>query len=131
MAADDQLGPQQRSDDSATEPIVQYILVRTDLKWGTGATIAQACHASSASIYKTLNNPSTIKYLSDLENMHKIILKADKLDDILNVETRLKEANIPYHLWIEQPENVASSLAVSPQPKNLVQAIFRHLKLFK
>lgn len=117
--------------DDSSEPIVQYILVRTDLKWGTGATIAQACHASSASIYKTLNHPSTIKYLSDLENMHKVVLKADKLDDLLEVEGRLKEANIPYHLWLERPENVASSLAVSPQPKNLVQAIFKHLKLFR
>lgn len=117
--------------DDSLEPIVQYILVRTDLKWSTGATIAQACHASSASIYKTLNNPSTIKYLSDLENMHKIVLKADKLDDLLEVESRLKEANIAYHLWLEKPENVASSLAASPQPKNLVQTIFKHLKLFR
>lgn len=131
MASEERHETTQNVDDTIVGPIVQYILIRTDLKWGTGAMIAQACHASSASIYKTLNNPSTVRYLSDLENMHKIILKADKLDDLLHVESKLKEANIGYHLWVEKPENVTSSLAVSPQPKNLVHTIFKHFKLLR
>lgn len=113
------------------ELIVQYILVRNDLNWGTGALIAQACHASVASISNSMNSPYTKSYLSDLENMHKIILKADKVEDLLNTEKKLKESNIAHHLWIERPEGLASCLAVSPQPKSLVQSIFKHLKLFR
>lgn len=119
------------NDNSNIDMIVQYVLVRTDLNWSTGALIAQACHASTASIASTLDHQATKDYLNDLGNMHKIILKADRLEDLTKVETKLKEAKIEHHLWIEKPENFATCLAVSPQPKSLVQAIFKHLKLFK
>lgn len=113
------------------EPIVQYILVRNDLNWNKGAMIAQSCHASVAVIANTLTSLSTRLYLDDLENMHKVVLKADKVGDLEQIENKLKEANIAHHVWIEKPENIATCLAVSPQPKSLVQAFFKHLKLLK
>lgn len=124
-------GSQQKDDNNEPDPIIQYILVRTDLDWGTGPMIAQACHASIAAIASTLSERTTKDYLANLESMHKVILKADKLDDITKVEQKLKEANIAHHVWIEKPENVISCLAVSPQRKPLVQAIFKHLKLLR
>lgn len=117
--------------DDIKESIVQYILVRKDLNWTTGALIAQACHASIASISNSHNSPHTKSYLDHLENMHKIILRADNVEDLMDVEKKLKEMNISHYLWIEKPENIPSCLAVSPQPKSLVQSIFKHLKLFK
>lgn len=111
--------------------IVQYIVVRTDLGWTTGAIIAQACHASVAAIVTSLESQNTKSYLKDLDNMHKVVLKAEKVDDLDKIECELKRSQISYHLWIEKPENVATCLAISPQPKALVQAIFRHLKLLK
>lgn len=117
--------------DTSSEPIVQYIVVRTDLNWSQGAVIAQACHASVASIARTLESPVTKKYLDNLGNMHKVILKADKLDDLNRAEAKLKEANIACHMWMEMPENIPTCLACSPQPKPLVQSIFRHLKLLR
>ena len=58
--------------------IVQYILVRSDLcktlGWPVGALVAQACHASTAAIHMFYDHEDTKKYLSDLDNMHKIIL---------------------------------------------------------
>lgn len=117
--------------DKTDGPIVQYILIRTDLNWNTGAMIAQACHASVASITKTFDTQSTSGYVKDLENMHKVVLRADKLEDLIKTESRLKEANVAHHLWIEQPENVPTCLAVSPQPKHLIQSIFKHFKLLK
>lgn len=118
-------------DTGASDTIVQYIVLRTDLAWGTGAMIAQACHASTASIARTIDSQSTKSYLVDLENMHKIVLKADKIDDLTRVQQKLTAANIPHHLWIEKPEEIATCLAVSPQPKSRVHAIFRHLKLLR
>lgn len=114
-----------------SSPLVQYILVRTDLNWGTGALIAQACHASVASIANTFSNPHTANYLRDLDNMHKVILQATKEQDLLKVAGYLKEANIDHHLWIEKPENVISCLAVSPQPKHSIVGFFRHFKLLR
>lgn len=111
--------------------LVQYILVRTDLNWTTGALIAQACHASVASIVSTFDKQHTKGYLDDLANMHKVILQATKEQDLHKLAGQLAEANIDHHLWFEKPENVATCLAVSPQPKLLVQTFFRHFKLLR
>lgn len=123
--------PAASGENQSEEPIVQYIVVRTDLNWGQGATIAQACHASIAAIANTLGDKTTKEYLANLESMHKVVLKAVKLEDITKAEAKLKEANIAHHLWVEQPENVVSCLACSPQRKSLVQSIFKHLKLLR
>lgn len=117
--------------DKPVEPIVQYIVVRTDLNWSTGALIAQACHASVAAITTTYDLPNTKTYLGDLDNMHKIILKAEKVEQLTDIKTNLDKINVPNRLWIEMPENIPSCLAVSPQPKSLVQSFFKHLKLLK
>lgn len=93
--------------------------------------IAQACHASIASITRNLESPATKKYLGDLTNMHKVVLRAETVEDLTKTESSLQEANIPCHMWIEQPENIPTCLACSPQPKALVQGIFRHLKLLR
>lgn len=119
------------AEQKSSDTIVQYILVRTDLKWTTGALIAQACHASVATIKETIDMPSTRAYLDDLDNMHKVILKTESLDEMMDVQIKLNESKIEHRLWIEKPENVATCLACSPQPKSLVQSIFKHLKLFR
>ena len=55
-------------------PVVQYIVVRKDLAWPAGALIAQACHAATAVIHQFYDHKDTKDYLSDLDNMHKIVL---------------------------------------------------------
>jgi len=59
----------------ASIPIVQYIVVRKDLAWPTGALIAQACHASMAAVHQFYDHSDTKEYLKDLSNMHKIVLQ--------------------------------------------------------
>ena len=59
--------------------IIQYVIVRGDLlktmQWPVGAVIAQTCHASAAAIHLFYNDEYTQKYLSDLDNMHKVVLE--------------------------------------------------------
>ena len=57
--------------------LVQYIAIRGDLvdKWPLGAIIAQACHASSAALHVFSDDISTRQYLSDLDHMHKVVLR--------------------------------------------------------
>ena len=57
--------------------LVQYIAVRGDLveKWPLGAIMAQACHAATAVMHLFRDDPNTVQYLSDLDRMHKVILK--------------------------------------------------------
>ena len=57
--------------------LVQYVAVRGDLvkEWPLGAIVAQACHASTAVMHMFRDDPYTVEYLSDLDRMHKIVLK--------------------------------------------------------
>ena len=62
-------------------PIVQYILIRSDLstilKWPTGAVIAQACHACTATTHLFHDDVHTKSYVKDLDRMHKVILEVN------------------------------------------------------
>jgi peptidyl-tRNA hydrolase len=116
--------------------IVQYILLRRDLKkmknYNDGAIIAQACHASTAIIYKTINDELTKIYFNDLDRMHKIILGIDGGENELNqLNCLLKENSIEHYLWIEQPENIPTAIAVKPYYKKDIEQFFSKYKLYR
>uniref|UniRef100_A0A1B0C401 peptidyl-tRNA hydrolase n=1 Tax=Glossina palpalis gambiensis TaxID=67801 RepID=A0A1B0C401_9MUSC len=113
--------------------IVQYIIVRSDLKtilnWPLGAVIAQCCHAATAVLRLFADDEQTIQYLEDLDNMHKVILEAKNDTVLLKLAEKLKEGDIKHKLWIEQPENIPTCLAIKPYAKENVQQYVKHLKL--
>ncbi|XP_071499445.1 putative peptidyl-tRNA hydrolase PTRHD1 [Diadema antillarum] len=115
--------------------LVQYIVVRGDLltalKWPTGAVIAQACHACTAVMHLFRDDDNVLKYTADLDNMHKVILEAKSEEDVKNLSEKLTEHSVDHKLWIEQPENFATCLAVKPYPKEEVQKYFKKFKLYK
>jgi len=116
--------------------IVQYILLRRDLKkmknYNDGAIIAQACHASTAILYKTINDDLTKKYFNDLDRMNKIILSVDGGENELNeLSCLLKQNSIEHHCWIEQPENIPTAIAVKPYYKKDIEQFFSKYKLYR
>lgn len=115
--------------------LVQYVIVRSDLcnslKWPVGALLAQACHATTSVIHMFYNHEDTQNYLADLDNMHKIVLSVPTEEDLKSLAEKLKEADVDHKLWIEQPENFPTCLAVRPYAKDQVQKYFKKLKLFK
>lgn len=116
--------------------IVQYIVLRRDLKkmknYNDGAIIAQACHASSAIIYKTIDDTLTKEYLSDLDRMHKVVLGIDGNETELNELSQvLKQNSIEHYLWVEQPENMPTAIAVKPYYKKDVEHFFSKYKLYR
>lgn len=115
--------------------IVQYVLVRSDLckslNWPVGALLAQACHATTAVIHLFYEHEDTQKYLKDLDNMHKIVLGVANEEDLQKMHHKLTENGVDHKLWIEQPENFPTCLALRPYPKDQVQKYFKKLKLFK
>jgi peptidyl-tRNA hydrolase len=89
--------------------IVQYILVRKDLKgsgWTKGAIIAQACHASVAAVWENRTDEITQTYVSALGSMHKVVVGAESEADFLETERRLTEAGVAHHCWLEEPDHV-------------------------
>ncbi|GAA6098987.1 putative peptidyl-tRNA hydrolase PTRHD1 [Tachysurus ichikawai] len=119
----------------ASKRLVQYVVVRSDLihalSWPLGAVITQACHAATAAIHVNYSDPDTQEYLSDLDNMHKVVLQAADEASLTHLSTTLSEKGIAHKLWTEQPENLATCLALKPYPKDTVQPFLRKFKLFK
>ena len=67
---------------------------------------------------RVISDDHTQKYLSDLDNMHKVVLETGP-DDLTKISDKLKEAGVDHKLWIEQPENFPTCLAVKPYPKEV------------
>lgn len=121
---------------SASNPLVQYILLRRDLKkmknYNDGAIIAQACHASNAILYRTINDSLSQMYFQDLDRMHKIILGIDGNEkELIELSELLKQNTIEHYLWIEQPENIPTAIAVKPYWKKDVEQYFSKYKLYR
>ena len=51
--------------------------------------------------------------------MHKVVLEAPGESELLKVSEKLKENGVDFKLWIEQPENFPTCLAVKPYPKEV------------
>ena len=113
------------------DPIVQYIAMRSDLKWPKGALIAQCCHSSIAAIHLNYTDEQTQDYLTKLDSMHKIVVSVLNETDLLALSNQLKENEIKHKLWTEQPENYATCLATKPYNKSLIEKFFKAFKLFK
>ena len=64
--------------------------------------------------------------MSDLDNMHKVVLEAPGESDLIKMSEKLKENGVDFKLWIEQPENFPTCLAVKPYPKE----VFNMIKTF-
>ncbi|XP_013408818.1 putative peptidyl-tRNA hydrolase PTRHD1 [Lingula anatina] len=111
--------------------LVQYVLIRSDLKWPTGALIAQACHACTAVMHLFREDPNVKSYTEDYTRMHKVVLEAKDEESLTKVSESLTSDNKDFHLWIEQPENIPTCIATKPYHKEEIQTYFKKFKLFK
>lgn len=121
---------------ASVKVLVQYILLRRDMKkmknYNDGAIIAQACHASSAILFKTMDNELTKAYLQDTDRMHKIILSVEGGEnEMIEFSRLLKENSVEHYLWLEQPENIPTAIAVKPYYKQDIEQFFSKLKLYR
>ncbi|WWC69880.1 uncharacterized protein I206_103823 [Kwoniella pini CBS 10737] len=123
--------------------LVMQIIIRRDLltvhKWPIGPLLAQSAHASTAVLHKYKDHPDVQKYLEGedgrgWEGMRKVVLEVQDENALRSVISKIDEMSntIPYHLWIEQPENIPTALALIPnkRPKQLKKILDEHCKLF-
>ena len=111
--------------------IVQYVVVRKDLKWPAGALIAQACHASTAAIWASRDAAATRAYLDDADNMHKIVLAAESATALDDLAVALGTAAIAHKRWVERPDDVVTCVASAPYRRDLLAPFFRAFKLLR
>ncbi|EPQ55174.1 peptidyl-tRNA hydrolase II [Gloeophyllum trabeum ATCC 11539] len=101
-------------------PQVMQIVVRRDLLdaegWGFGPLMAQVAHATAAVLHETRDRPETVEYLENLKEMRKAVLQTANEDSLTKLATLLSSSTppVPHHLWVEQPENVPTCLALAP-----------------
>ena len=115
--------------------LVQYIVLRGDLhrqlQWPIGALVAQGCHACTAVAAMFRDDPNMVQYLSDINNMHKVVLEAKDEESLQKLSKILTENQIDFKLWIEQPENYSTCLVTKPYKKADIQRFFKSFKLLK
>jgi Peptidyl-tRNA hydrolase PTH2 len=115
-------------------PIVQYIVLRRDLDWPTGAMAAQAAHASLAAVAEGLQHQHapTQAYISpsNLPHMTKYVYGVDSLPELEAVRDAWKEFGESYYWWVEQPENEPSAFATWPVERtNQASKLIKNMKL--
>ncbi|KAM6407336.1 putative peptidyl-tRNA hydrolase PTRHD1 [Pluvialis apricaria] len=117
----------------AAAALVQYVVLRGDLvrpprSWPLGAVVAQGCHAALAAAHAHRQHPDTRAYLELGGAMRTVVLEAPDEAALTALAETLKQHSIDHEVWTEQPENVATCLALRPYPKDQVH---QHLKKFK
>ncbi|KAN0026956.1 hypothetical protein ACTFIU_009634 [Dictyostelium citrinum] len=113
----------------------QVLVIRTDLGMTKGKIIAQCCHASLGARQKALKD--TKKVLRQWENFGcaKITLKANSKEELVELRNKAKEHGVVSYLVLDSghtqiPSGSATVLAVGPAPKDAVDAVTKHLKLY-
>ncbi|XP_055609453.1 putative peptidyl-tRNA hydrolase PTRHD1 isoform X2 [Uranotaenia lowii] len=116
---------------SAAARLVQYVVVNGEIAktWPKGALVAQCCHAVAAVSHLYAQDPETVEYFQDLDNMHKVVLEAPDTAKLLALGEVLQQNDIKHKVWIEQPENLATCIAFKPYRKEDVQKYVKKFKL--
>ncbi|CAD6591192.1 MAG: hypothetical protein TREMPRED_006015, partial [Tremellales sp. Tagirdzhanova-0007] len=111
---------------AAAKLTMQIILPRDlNLKdgWPIGSMMVQAAHAATAVLHLHADHRDVQSYLKNWGQMRKAIFEITNQSLLLELASRLDKLTpkIPYHLWIEQPEGIATALALVPntRPKEL------------
>lgn len=60
-----------------------------------------------------------------------LFLQAKDEDSLRKLSETLTAENVDHKLWIEQPENIPTCVAVKPYRKDSVQNYFKTFKLFR
>ena len=120
--------------------LVQYVVVRSDLaaSWPLGAVVAQACHACVAALAQASEAggapaaaAAAYTDAAALPSMHKIVLGTEGAESLAALAARLRAHAVSHHVWVEQPEGVATCLASAPAPKSELAPHFAGLRLLK
>ncbi|GHJ86668.1 hypothetical protein NliqN6_3070 [Naganishia liquefaciens] len=103
--------------------LTMQIIIRRDLldveKWPIGPLIAQGSHAATAIMHLQRENQAMKDYTADWKHMRKAILQTPDEETIRSLSNALTNATPPieHHLWIEEPENEPTALAILPNKR--------------
>ena len=112
----------------------QVILIRTDLKMGTGKKCAQSCHASisSADLVRIRNKEDWKKWKNT--GQKKVILRVSGMEELKEIVLKLEINNIPYFLirdagLTQLAPGTTTALGIGPAVSESLDKITGDLKL--
>ncbi|EOD14912.1 hypothetical protein EMIHUDRAFT_197562 [Emiliania huxleyi CCMP1516] len=124
-------------DAAGEDTLVQFIILRRDLlktmEWPVGSVVAQACHASLAVIWENRADASVAAYLSpeNIASMHKVTKEVKGEPQLLTLAEKLRAEGVVHKLWVEQPENIPTAIALKPYPRSEVAPLLKKYQLFR
>ena len=112
----------------------QVIIVRTDLKMGTGKKCAQSCHASisASNIVRTQNKAIWKNWINS--GQKKIVLKVSGMEELSKIVLSLDKSKIPYFLvkdagLTQLSPGTTTALGIGPAPSKDLDGVTGTLKL--
>jgi PTH2 family peptidyl-tRNA hydrolase len=112
----------------------QVVVVRKDLRMGTGKVAAQVAHASVAGAEQVMSsNPSWfMKWFNS--GQAKIVVKVHSLEDLYNIKRKAKSLALPVVQVQDRgltqiDEGTITCLGIGPAPSSLIDRITKDLKL--
>ncbi len=112
----------------------QVILLRTDLKMGTGKKCAQSCHASlSAADLVRVKEKAVWKQWKDM-GQKKIVLKINNLDELHDIIIQLEKEKILFFIvqdagLTQLPPGTTTAVGIGPVISDKIDKITGDLKL--
>lgn len=116
------------------EEYKQVILIRTDLKMGTGKKCAQACHASvSASDLIRIRDKKIWKNWKQT-GQKKVVIKINSLEMLRDILIKLEKSKIPYFVvkdagLTQLSPGTTTALGIGPALSKEIDKITGDLKL--
>ncbi|MFX0040464.1 MAG: peptidyl-tRNA hydrolase Pth2 [Promethearchaeota archaeon] len=116
------------------EEYKQVILIRVDLKMGTGKKCAQSCHASvSASDLVRIQNKTIWKNWKN-SGQKKVVLKIQNMDQLKELLKKLEAKKIPYFVvndagLTQLPPDTTTAVGIGPILSTEIDKITGDLKL--
>lgn len=116
------------------EEFKQVILIRTDLKMGTGKKCVQSCHASvSASDLVRIQNKNAWKNWKN-SGQKKVVIKLNDIEHMIEIIKKLDSEKIPYFIvkdagLTQLAPGTTTAIGVGPVESSKIDKITGDLKL--
>ncbi|MFW9988224.1 MAG: peptidyl-tRNA hydrolase Pth2 [Candidatus Odinarchaeota archaeon] len=116
------------------EEYKQVILVRTDLKMGTGKKCAQSCHASvsASDLVRVQNKPAWKNWKNS--GQKKVVLKIQNMDRFKEMVIKLESSKMPYFIvndagLTQLTPGTTTAIGIGPVLSTEIDKITGELKL--
>ena len=114
--------------------IKQVIILRKDVKMGTGKLVAQGSHASLMSFLHAEKSCPEIARKWLVEGETKIILKVNKQEEFEELKNKLKRSSIPFEVvkdagQTQVPPGTETAIGIGPYYADKINLITSKLKL--